>query len=134
MTFSSGVATSVPRAAAPEDIFIFSRACGCETNTSNGAGILVDLPHEFFKEAAKDVGFELPPLGEYAVGMFFLPTFETRREESKNIFRKVAESLGHTVLGWRLVPTDNSGLGNFALMTEPVIEQVFLSPSTKGLS
>ncbi|KAF4350767.1 hypothetical protein F8388_026477 [Cannabis sativa] len=109
-------------------------ACGCETNTGNGAGILADLPHEFFKEASKDVGFELPPLGEYVVGMFFLPTSETRREESKNIFRKVAESLGHTFLGWRLVPTDNSGLGNSALMTEPVIEQVFLSPSTKGLS
>ncbi|XP_030500072.2 glutamate synthase [NADH], amyloplastic isoform X1 [Cannabis sativa] len=107
-------------------------ACGCETNTGDGAGILVDLPHDFFKEVAKDVGFELPPLGEYAVGMFFLPTSESRREESKNIFRKVAESLGHTVLGWRLVPTDNSGLGNSALMTEPVIEQVFLSPSASS--
>ncbi|KAF4357108.1 hypothetical protein F8388_002313 [Cannabis sativa] len=95
-------------------------ACGCETNTGNGAGILEDLHHEFFKEAAKDVSFELPPLGGICRWHVLLAY--------------VAESLGHTVLGWRRVPTDNSGLGNFALMTEPVIEQVFLSPSTKGLS
>ncbi|KAJ9679825.1 hypothetical protein PVL29_021667 [Vitis rotundifolia] len=107
-------------------------ACGCETNTGDGAGILVGLPHDFFKEVAKDVGFELPPPGEYAVGMFFLPTSHTRREESKNVFTKVAESLGHTVLGWRSVPTNNSGLGNSALQTEPVIEQVFLTPTPRS--
>ncbi|XP_042482488.1 glutamate synthase 1 [NADH], chloroplastic-like [Macadamia integrifolia] len=107
-------------------------ACGCETNTGDGAGILVDLPHSFFTEVAKDVGFELPPLGGYAVGMFFLPTSETRREESKIVFTKVAESLGHVVLGWRSVPTDNTGLGKAALQTEPVIEQVFITPSPRS--
>ncbi|KAB5531638.1 hypothetical protein DKX38_018308 [Salix brachista] len=106
-------------------------ACGCETNTGDGAGILVALPHDFYKEA-KDIGFELPPSGEYAVGMFFLPTSDNRREESKNVFTKVAESLGHTVLGWRPVPTDNSGLGNGALQTEPVIEQVFLTATPRS--
>nr|KJB46765.1 hypothetical protein B456_008G269600 [Gossypium raimondii] len=64
--------------------------------------------------------------------MFFLPTSESRREESKNVFTKVAESLGHRVLGWRSVPTDNSGLGNAALQTEPVIEQVFLTPTPRS--
>uniref|UniRef100_A0A6N2LPU3 glutamate synthase (NADH) n=1 Tax=Salix viminalis TaxID=40686 RepID=A0A6N2LPU3_SALVM len=107
-------------------------ACGCETNTGDGAGILVALPHDFYKEAAKDIGFELPPPGEYAVGMFFLPTSDNRKEESKNVFTKVAESLGHTVLGWRPVPTDNSGLGNSALQTEPVIEQVFLTATPRS--
>ncbi|XP_007039009.2 PREDICTED: glutamate synthase 1 [NADH], chloroplastic isoform X1 [Theobroma cacao] len=107
-------------------------ACGCETNTGDGAGILVALPHDFYKEVARDVGFELPPSGEYGVGMFFLPTSESRREESKNVFTKVAESLGHRVLGWRSVPTDNSGLGNAALQTEPVIEQVFLTPTPRS--
>ncbi|GAB4858435.1 glutamate synthase [NADH] [Ancistrocladus abbreviatus] len=107
-------------------------ACGCEANTGDGAGILVALPHDFFKEVAKDAGFELPPPGEYAVGMFFLPTAESRREESKNVFTKVAESLGHTVLGWRSVPTDNSGLGKSALQTEPVVEQVFLTPTPRS--
>ncbi|XP_061953656.1 glutamate synthase 1 [NADH], chloroplastic isoform X1 [Populus nigra] len=107
-------------------------ACGCETNTGDGAGILVALPHDFYKQVAKDIGFELPPPGEYAVGMFFLPTSENRKEESKNVFTKVAESLGHTVLGWRPVPTDNSGLGNSALQTEPVIEQVFLTATPRS--
>ncbi|GMP24829.1 hypothetical protein CsSME_00001969 [Camellia sinensis var. sinensis] len=107
-------------------------ACGCETNTGDGAGILVALPHEFYREVAKNEGFELPQPGEYAVGMFFMPTAEKRRAHSKNVFTKVAESLGHTVLGWRSVPTDNSGLGNSALQTEPVIEQVFLTPNPRS--
>nr|KYP72156.1 Glutamate synthase [NADH], amyloplastic [Cajanus cajan] len=72
-------------------------ACGCEANTGDGAGILVALPHAFFKEA-----------------------------------RCVAESLGHSVLGWRSVRTDNTGLGKSALQTEPVIEQVFLTPSAQS--
>eukprot|EP01018_Ginkgo_biloba_P023041 Gb_24796 [translate_table: standard] len=107
-------------------------ACGCETNTGDGAGILVALPHDFLAEAVKDAGFDLPPLGEYAVGMFFLPTSEIRREESKNVFNKVAESLGHIVLGWRRVKTDNTGLGKSALQTEPVVEQVFLTTSSRS--
>ncbi|KAK1392238.1 Glutamate synthase (NADH) [Heracleum sosnowskyi] len=107
-------------------------ACGCEDNTGDGAGILVDLPHDFYKEVAKDVGFELPPPEKYAVGMIFLPTSESRREQSKNVFTKVAESLGHTVLCWRHVPTDNSGLGQSAIQTEPVIEQVFLTPTPRS--
>ncbi|XP_073007350.1 glutamate synthase 1 [NADH], chloroplastic isoform X1 [Typha latifolia] len=107
-------------------------ACGCEKNTGDGAGILVALPHDFFAEVTKDAGFELPPPGQYAVGMFFLPTDETRREESKTVFTQVAESLGHEVLGWRLVPTDNLDLGDSAVRTEPVIEQVFLSKSSKS--
>ncbi|XP_014504412.1 glutamate synthase [NADH], amyloplastic isoform X2 [Vigna radiata var. radiata] len=104
-------------------------ACGCEANTGDGAGILVSLPHVFYQEV---VDFELPPQGKYAVGMFFLPKSENRREESKRIFSKVAESLGHTVLGWRSVPTDNTELGKSALQTEPVIEQVFLTPSAQS--
>ncbi|KAK1302529.1 hypothetical protein QJS10_CPB12g01099 [Acorus calamus] len=107
-------------------------ACGCETNTGDGAGILTALSHDFFEEATKDVGIELPPPGEYAVGMFFLPTSEGRREESKIVFTKVAESLGHVVLGWRPVPTNNTGLGKSAIQTEPVIEQVFLTPSPRS--
>ncbi|KAK1322249.1 hypothetical protein QJS10_CPA03g00166 [Acorus calamus] len=107
-------------------------ACGCETNTGDGAGILTALPHDFFAEVTKDVGIELPPPGEYAVGMFFLPTTDGRREESKTVFTKVAESLGHIVLGWRSVPTDNTDLGKSAIQTEPVIEQVFLTPSPRS--
>ncbi|ONK69929.1 uncharacterized protein A4U43_C05F28330 [Asparagus officinalis] len=107
-------------------------ACGCEVNTGDGAGILVALPHDFYKEVVKDLGFELPPPGQYAVGMFFLPTDLSRREQSKVVFTKVAESLGHDVLGWRPVPTDNTDLGKSAIQTEPVIEQVFLTPTPRS--
>ncbi|KAJ6832714.1 glutamate synthase 1 [NADH], chloroplastic isoform X1 [Iris pallida] len=107
-------------------------ACGCEPNTGDGAGILVALPHLFYQEATRKLGFELPPPGQYAVGMFFLPTNASRREESKIVFSKVAESLGHVVLGWRTVPTDNTDLGKSSLQTEPVIEQVFLTPSPRS--
>ncbi|CAN6359232.1 unnamed protein product [Urochloa humidicola] len=105
-------------------------ACGCEKNTGDGAGILVALPHAFFREVTKEAGFVLPPPGEYAVGMFFMPTDEKRREKGKLVFHEVAKSLGHNVIGWRRVPTDNSDLGKAALDTEPVIEQVFVSKST----
>ncbi|CAL9198032.1 unnamed protein product [Musa hybrid cultivar] len=115
-------------------------ACGCETNTGDGAGILVALPHDFFMEArilsfsivTEDIGIQLPPPGQYAVGMFFLPTDDSRRKESKIVFTKVAESLGHVVLGWRPVPTDNRDLGESARQTEPLIEQVFLTPSPRS--
>ncbi|KAK8970096.1 hypothetical protein KSP40_PGU015015 [Platanthera guangdongensis] len=103
-------------------------ACGCEVNTGDGAGILVALPHDFYKEVTRDLAFDLPPPGQYAVGMFFLPTDPVRREKSKTAFTEVAVSLGHDVLGWRQVPTDNTDLGESALQTEPIIEQVFLKP------
>ncbi|KAL6848634.1 hypothetical protein ACP4OV_021217 [Aristida adscensionis] len=107
-------------------------ACGCEKNTGDGAGILVALPHDFFSEVTKDAGFELPPPGDYAVGMFFMPTNEERREKSRRVFHEMAKLLGHVVLGWRRVPTDNSDLGQSALDTEPVIEQVFVSKSSRS--
>ncbi|WVZ99539.1 hypothetical protein U9M48_044817, partial [Paspalum notatum var. saurae] len=123
-------------------------ACGCEENTGDGAGMLVALPHAFFREASvvevvnrgrrelsvvtKDAGFELPPPGEYAVGMFFMPTDEKRREKSRLLFNEIAKSLGHVIFGWRRVPTDNSDLGKAAVDTEPVIEQVFVSKSSRS--
>eukprot|EP00267_Zea_mays_P054222 XP_020407444.1 glutamate synthase 1 [NADH], chloroplastic-like [Zea mays] len=64
--------------------------------------------------------------------MFFMPTDEKRREKGKAEFKKVAESLGHVILGWRLVPTNNSDLGESALETEPVIEQVFITKSSRS--
>ncbi|KAL5989333.1 glutamate synthase [NADH] [Asimina triloba] len=92
-----------------------------------GVGFVAELSGEYSRNTVgKDVGFDLPPPGQYSVGMFFLPTSEVRREESKIVFSKVAESLGHTVLGWRRVPTDNTGLGKSALQTEPVVEQMYI--------
>ncbi|KHN23377.1 Glutamate synthase [NADH], amyloplastic [Glycine soja] len=109
------------------------RCLRCEANTGDGVGIMVVKPTlEMEHGSWWVVDFELPPPGKYAVGMLFLPTSNSRREESKNVFQKVAESLGHSVIGWRSVPTDNTGLGKSAVLTEPVIEQVFLTPSTQS--
>ncbi|XP_024399147.1 glutamate synthase 1 [NADH], chloroplastic isoform X2 [Physcomitrium patens] len=106
-------------------------ACGCEVNTGDGAGILVATPHDYFSQVLmEELDLSLPPLGQYAVGMVFLPQNDQRREESKNVFKKVAESLGHRILGWRVVKTDNTGLGKGAIETEPIVAQVFLSPSS----
>ncbi|CAI5466439.1 unnamed protein product [Closterium sp. Yama58-4] len=102
-------------------------ACGCEVNTGDGAGIMVALPHDFFVKVAKvDAGVTLPALGEYGVGMCFLPTDKKRRNLGKEAFNKVAEEMGCKVLGWRRVLTDNADLGKAALDTEPIVEQVFL--------
>jgi glutamate synthase (NADPH/NADH) len=108
-------------------------ACGCEENTGDGAGILVSIPHEYFFEVLKEeMGLHLPPAGEYAAGMLFLPINEQRRIESKNVFNKVAESLGHTILGWRVLKTNNGNLGKSAVETEPIVAQVFLTPSSRS--
>ncbi|PWZ18290.1 Glutamate synthase 2 [NADH], chloroplastic [Zea mays] len=97
---------------------------------SCGVGFIAELSAEpSRKTVTKDAGFELPPQGEYAVGMFFMPHDDDRREKTKLVFHEIAESLGHVVLGWRRVPTDNSDLGKAALETEPTIEQVFVSKS-----
>lgn len=78
----------------------------------------------------EELGRELPPPGDYAVGMMFMPTSDTRRETARRVFTQVAEGLGHSVLGWRKIKTDNSDLGKSAIETEPLIEQVFLTRST----
>jgi len=110
-------------------------ACGCEVNTGDGAGILVSIPHDYFTTVLRDeLDLDVPPVGKYAVGMVFLPTIERRREESKKVFNKVAEALGHRVLGWRAVKTNNAGLGKGALDTEPIVAQVFVTPSTRSTS
>ena len=105
-------------------------ACGCEANTGDGAGILVGIPHDFLlHEIEESSAFALPEQGEYGVGMIFLPRDENQYERAKSTLRRVAESRGHTLLGWRTVPTDNTGLGQGALRTQPIIEQVFITSS-----
>jgi glutamate synthase (ferredoxin) len=101
-------------------------ACGCETNTGDGAGILIQVPHEFLAAQTAKLGFKLPAPGQYGVGMIFLPKDKTARENVKNEFAKVISSEGQTVIGWRDVPTDNSTLGKTAVAAEPFMAQVFV--------
>src|SRR5580693_9474461 len=83
-------------------------ACGCEENTGDGAGILMQIPHAFLKEAAKKAGFSLPGLNEYGVGMVFLSRNKSHRAEAEKTVQQVVESEGQKFLGWRDVPTNNS--------------------------
>src|ERR1019366_6313191 len=93
-------------------------ACGCEANTGDGAGILIQPPHEFLMLAAREARFDLPSAGEYGVGMVFLPQDAAHRAECEKVFAGIAAEEGQPVLGWRTIPTSNVTLGSTALAFE----------------
>ena len=101
-------------------------ACGCEANTGDGAGILLQMPHEFLKVAAREARFDLPSAGEYGAGMIFLSPNASERRECEKVFEAIIVEEGQRVLGWRTVPTNNSSLGNTAKASEPVVRQIFI--------
>jgi len=101
-------------------------ACGCDPDTGDGAGMLVQLPHAFFARVAPSLEFDLPEPGAYAVGMVFLPSKTRDRMACKKIIEESVRDEGQTVLGWRDVPRDSSALGWLARQNEPVIHQVFV--------
>ncbi|MCB1623721.1 MAG: glutamate synthase subunit alpha, partial [Pseudomonadales bacterium] len=102
-------------------------ACGCEVNTGDGAGVLLQMPHAFNKEVArKDARIRLPEPGEYASGLVFAPRNATQRRRIEEVFARVVQSEGQVWLGARTVPTDNSMLGETARSSEPFIRQVFI--------
>ena len=99
-------------------------AVGADPKAGDGAGILVQIPDEFFREV---VDFELPPAGEYGVGHVFLPRDdEAHARKMQDIIEECIAKSGQTVLGWRDVPTDNSDLGFSVLPSEPAVRQVFV--------
>ncbi|MCM8780183.1 MAG: glutamate synthase subunit alpha, partial [Candidatus Omnitrophica bacterium] len=104
-------------------------ATGADPKTGDGAGILIQIPHEFFLKIAKDASIDLPPQGEYGTGLVFLPKDESERNYCKQIFAKVINEQGQNLLGWRPVPVDSSKIGKTAQETQPVIEQVFIKAS-----
>ena len=101
-------------------------ACGSEVNTGDGAGILIQLPHEFLVEAAASARITLPPQGQYGVGMIYLPPDPRQRRKLEQAFEKIIHSEGQDFLGWRTVPVDGSSLGATARASEPHIRQVFI--------
>ncbi len=109
-------------------------ACGCEKNTGDGAGILLQLPHKFLAKKTEALGFELPAPGSYGVGMVFLPHDETHQQQIEDIFSKVIKEEGQTLLGWRDVPTDDTHLGVTARSGEPIIRQIFISHENSGVA
>jgi glutamate synthase (ferredoxin) len=101
-------------------------ACGCEANTGDGAGILMQVPHKFFQKVTDKEGFALPNPGEYGVAMIFLPKDPKQRRFCERAFERIVREEGQKVLGWRTVPTDNSSLGATAVASEPTIRQCFV--------
>ncbi len=120
-------------------------ACGCESNTGDGAGILLQTPHAFLREAFKEctsprpspqsgegdepsaaAPIQLPAPGHYACGLIFLPPDREERADCEQLFEKIIAEEGQKVLGWRTVPTNNSSLGETAKASEPCIRQIFI--------
>ncbi|HEX5055441.1 MAG TPA: glutamate synthase large subunit [Gammaproteobacteria bacterium] len=104
-------------------------ACGCEYNTGDGAGLLLQMPHKFLLEVSKEVGIDLPEPGHYGCGIIFLPRNPALRRQIEEQFGDIIESEGLTLLGWRTVPTNNSMLGDTAKSCEPFMRQVFIGRS-----
>lgn len=100
-------------------------ACGCEANTGDGAGILTQIPHQFFEGYFQQERLSLPEKGGYGIAMIFFPKEKAAREACRRIIKKNAEKWDIEILHTREVPVDNSDLGDTALSGEPVIEQMF---------
>lgn len=106
-------------------------AVSSDGKTGDGAGILIDIPHEFF---VKNCDFKLPKENEYAVGNVFLPKKSNQRSFCSTVFEKHIQQQGLKVLGWRDVPVDESVLGEIAAVTQPYIKQLFIGKQTKSQS
>ncbi len=98
-------------------------ACGCEVNTGDGAGILLQMPDRFLRKVAPA---PLPPAGEYGVGLIFLPREAGDRGQIQQLFADIVAEEGQRLIGWRDVPTDDSPIGPSAVAVEPVFKQVFI--------
>ncbi|PTX64541.1 glutamate synthase (NADPH) large subunit [Melghirimyces profundicolus] len=94
-----------------------------DLETGDGSGIMLQIPHQFFK---KYCGFELPAPGEYGVGMLFLPRDEAERADCEKMLETIVEEEGQKLLGWRTVPVNPSEIGETARESQPHIRQVFI--------
>jgi glutamate synthase (NADPH) large chain len=101
-------------------------ACGCDPETGDGAGVLIQIPHEFFARECAALGMELPAPGSYAVGMVFLPVAKLERLQCEGVVEKIITEEGFEVMGWRDTPVDGTAIGRVARGSQPYIEQIFL--------
>ena len=100
---------------------------GFDVKSGDGAGILIQIPHDFLSQETEKLGFSLPEAGDYGVGMIFFPRDEAQSEACRDILNQNITELGLTLLGYRDVPGDNSMLGAASFDSEPNIEQVFIA-------
>ncbi|WP_411766634.1 glutamate synthase large subunit [Winogradskyella sp. A3E31] len=104
-------------------------AVSADGKTGDGAGILIDIPHDFF---VKNCDFNLPKAGQYAVSNVFLPQRENQRQYCIDQFERFVGGQGLEILGWRDVPVDASIIGQIAAETVPYIKQVFIGKASKS--
>ncbi len=102
-------------------------ACGCDPLTGDGAGLLMQLPDDFFRREAATLGFSLPAPAAYGVGMVFLPLETARREACERIYERIVQEEGQRFLGWRTVPTDPTQCGDIARHGLPAVRQIFIA-------
>jgi glutamate synthase (NADPH/NADH) large chain len=108
-------------------------ACGCDPETGDGAGVLIQIPHRYFARKCADLGFTLPAAGEYGVGMTFLPVEPQARQACEGIIEKIVVAEGLTVLGWRDTPINGTAIGRIARGSQPYIQQIFIGRA-KGMT
>jgi len=106
-------------------------AVSADGKTGDGAGILIEIPHDFL---VTQCDFKLPALHEYAVGMVFLPRKENQRTYCNGVFESEIKKQGLDILGWRKVPVNRDVVGSIAAQTEPQIMQVFIGRGANQLS
>ena len=99
-------------------------AVSSDGRTGDGAGILIDIPHQFF---VKQCNFELPNQNEYAVGMLFLPQKINQANYCIKVFEDEIKNQNLNIIGWRNVPTNSKVVGSIASKSKPIIKQVFIS-------
>ena len=101
-------------------------AQGCDPCTGDGAGILLQVPHEFFGRVCGDIGLRLPQAGAYGVGMVYLPQDAKSRKQCEALFEAIIREEGQEFLGWRDVPAKEENIGVQARTTLPHISQFFI--------
>ena len=101
-------------------------ASGCDEETGDGAGILIQIPHKFFASEVPQFGFSLPAAGEYGVGMCFFPVERQQRLICEGLLEKISQEEGLSVLGWRDTPVDVDAIGRVARASQPYIQQFFV--------
>ncbi|HKU87469.1 MAG TPA: glutamate synthase-related protein [Casimicrobiaceae bacterium] len=108
-------------------------ATGADPLQGDGAGILVQLPDAFFRRACGKLGITLPAIGQYGVGMVFLPQEPASRMACEQEIERAIHAEGQVLLGWRDVPTNNAGLSQRTKEVEPVIRQVFVARGARDM-
>lgn len=105
--------------------------CGCDPITGDGAGLFIQLPHNFFKAVCpQDAGFEVPKEGDYGVGFVYLSKDKTLREKEEASINAIIEEEGQTLIGWREVPVRSEILGKASSECEPLMKQFFVGRSS----